>query len=126
MTSSKSPIDEARARELLARERARIESSVADLERVRRSELDEIDTDLNPDDDGASIADELVDDALLGQLRSELDAVERAEQRLEDGTYGFSVESGEPIPAKRLEAIPWAERTAKEQERFDGARRRAS
>jgi DnaK suppressor protein len=126
MTSAEPPIDEARARELLARERARIESSVADLERVRRSELDEIDTDLNPDDDGASIADELVDDALLGQLRSELDAVERAEQRLEDGTYGFSVQSGEPIPAKRLEAIPWAERTAKEQERFDGARRRAS
>jgi DnaK suppressor protein len=126
MTSSEPAIDEARARELLARERARIESSVADLERVRRSELDEIDTDLNPDDDGASIADELVDNALLEQLRSELDAVERAEQRLEDGTYGFSIESGEPIPAKRLEAVPWAERTAKEQERFDGARRRAS
>jgi DnaK suppressor protein len=126
MSTSKPPIDGARARELLARERARIESSLADFERVRRSELDEIDTDVNPDDDAASIADELVDDALVERLRSELEGVERAEKRLEDGTYGFSVESGEPIPAKRLEAIPWAERTAQEQERFDGARRRAS
>jgi DnaK suppressor protein len=126
MSTSKPPIDGARARELLARERARIESSLADFERVRRSELDEIDTDVNPDDDAASIADELVDDALVERLRSELEGVERAEKRLEDGTYGFSVESGEPIPAKRLEAIPWAERTAQEQERFDGVRRRAS
>jgi DnaK suppressor protein len=50
-------------------------------------------------------------------------AVERAEARLDAGTYGLSVESGEPIPDERLEALPTAERTADEQERFD--RRRA-
>jgi DnaK suppressor protein len=126
LSAADPPIGEERARELLARERARIESSLADLERVRRSELDEIDTGISPEDDAAAISDELVDVALLEQMRSELGAVERAEKRLEDGTYGFSVESGEPIPAKRLEAVPWAERTAPEQERFDGSRRRAS
>jgi RNA polymerase-binding transcription factor DksA len=30
-----------------------------------------------------------------------------------------SVDSGEPIPDGRLEAVPWAERTAKEQSRLD-------
>jgi DnaK suppressor protein len=53
------------------------------------------------------------------QLREELEAVERAEQRLQEGTYGLSIESGEPIPAARLEAIPWAERTAEEQDRYE-------
>jgi DnaK suppressor protein len=36
-----------------------------------------------------------------------------------DGTYGVSIESGQPIPDARLEAIPWAERTAEEQARHD-------
>ena len=66
------------------------------------------------------IEEEEVDEALAVQLRDELEGVERAEKRLEDGTYGFSVESGEPIPAGRLEAIPWAERTQEEQERREG------
>src|SRR5207248_2477214 len=48
-----------------------------------------------------------------------LEAVERAEQRLADGTYGLSVESGAPIPDERLEAQPTAERTAEEETRFE-------
>src|SRR5581483_10300114 len=52
-------------------------------------------------------------------LRRELAALERAEGRLADGTYGLSVESGEPIPDGRLEAVPTAERTVEEQERFE-------
>jgi DnaK suppressor protein len=119
MNERKPPINESRARELLKRERARIESSLADQERVRRSELDDIDTETNLVDDGGLIEQEEVDDALRVQLRGELEALERAEQRLEEGSYGFSVETGDPIPAERLEAVPWAERTAEEQESYD-------
>ena len=119
MNKREPPIDEARARELLQRERARIESSLADLQRMRRSELDEVDAATDPLDDGEVIEEEEVDQALAVQLRAELEAVERGEKRLADGTYGFSVESGEPIPAERLEAVPWAERTAEEQERYE-------
>jgi DnaK suppressor protein len=115
----KAPIDEGRARELLQRERERIERSLADLRRLRGSELAQIDTEANPQDDAELIEEEEVDEAVAEQLRAELEAVERAEKRLEEGTYGFSVESGEPIAAKRLEAIPWAEPTAEEQERFE-------
>jgi DnaK suppressor protein len=50
-------------------------------------------------------------------LRASLASVERAEQRLVDGTYGLSIESGEPIPDERLEAIPTAERTVEEEQR---------
>jgi DnaK suppressor protein len=119
MSNREAEIGEAHARELLQRERKRIETSLADLSNVRSSEIDEIDTDTNPIDDSTSIEEEEVDDAVAELLRAELSAVERAEKRLEDGTYGFSVESGEPIPAERLEAIPWAERTPEEQERYE-------
>ena len=117
MASSDSPqIDESRARELLSRERERIEGSLADSARNRASEVSGLDQ--HPADDAERLQGDEVDEALDAQLREELEAVERAEQRLEEGTYGLSIESGEPIPAPRLEAIPWAERTAEEQERY--------
>lgn len=118
-------IEEDRARELLQRERERIEDSLADLEQVRDSELGEIDTAADLIDGGEMIEEEQVEDALAEQLQAELEAVERAEKRLEEGTYGLSVESGRPIPAGRLEAVPWAERTAGEQERYERIHGRA-
>jgi DnaK suppressor protein len=119
MSTKEPPLDEAHARDLLRRTRERIESSLADLKRGRESETDEVDTETDALGDGEILEEEQVDDAVAEQLRAELEAVERAEKRLEDGTYGFSVESGAPIPAERLEAIPWAERTPEEQERFE-------
>lgn len=46
--------------------------------------------------------------ALAGQLRSELDEVERALGKLDDGTYGTCETCGEPIAPARLEAMPAA------------------
>jgi DnaK suppressor protein len=117
MSSSDSPIDNARAHELLKRERDRIERSLADSERNRDSELSGLDQ--HPADDADRLQEDEVDEALAEQLREQLAAVERAEQRLEEGKYGLSIESGDPIPAPRLEAIPWAERTAEEQEHYE-------
>ena len=45
-----------------------------------------------------------------------LAAVERALAKMEEGRYGVSEESGKPIPLARLEAVPWARRTAGEEE----------
>jgi DnaK suppressor protein len=47
-------------------------------------------------------------------MRDRLDAIERALQRLDNGTYGRSVRSGAPIPDERLEADPAAELTIEE------------
>ncbi len=117
MSEPRTEIDEDRARELLTSARERIESSLADHRRVRASEVDEVDVDPDPEDQGEEIEQEQVDDALIEQLEAELAAVERAEARLAEGSYGLSIESGEPIPAERLEAVPWAELTVEEQER---------
>jgi DnaK suppressor protein len=107
-------VDEDRARELLASERARIERAL--------SRLGHQDTGEPADDqDPANLASELYQDELdegrAEDLRRELEAVERAEARMANGTYGLSVESGQPIPDERLEAIPTAERTAEEEAR---------
>jgi DnaK suppressor protein len=60
---------------------------------------------------------------MIDRLQAELEAIDRAEKRLGEGTYGVSVESGEPIPDKRLEAVPHAERTVEEQARYEAASR---
>ena len=45
-----------------------------------------------------------------------LERVDRALQKIEDGTYGLSDRSGEPIPRERLEAVPEALYTLSEEE----------
>lgn len=108
-------MDADHARELLARERARIEDALEDLASDGSGES------LDPpvgDDGAADMVETEVDESVAERLREELHAVERAEARLAEGTYGISVDSGEPIPDARLEAIPWAERTAEEQARL--------
>ena len=104
-----------RAQELLAGERSRIERSLADLgEPIGKDELSNLD---NPADQGTVLSERELEEGLLAQLRRELEALERAEARLAEGTYGLSVESGEPIPDERLEAYPLAERTVEEERR---------
>lgn len=45
--------------------------------------------------------------------------VNRALEKIEEGTYGICDISGEEIPFKRLEAIPYATMTVKAQEQFE-------
>ena len=102
-----------RAKELLARERGRIEQ----LLRMRSGEPQEGDDQVEPgDEDDESLYQDELDAGRVRELQEQLAAVERAEQRLRDGTYGLSVLSGEPIPDGRLEARPTAELTVEEQQ----------
>jgi RNA polymerase-binding transcription factor len=109
-------MDPDRARELLQAERRRIERGLADLGRDEGASQDE---DLDAGDQATDLYQDELDESREDDLREQLAAVERAEDRLVVGTYGLSVESGEPILDERLEAFPTAERTAAEQERFD-------
>jgi RNA polymerase-binding transcription factor DksA len=106
------------ARELVDREERRLRRALAYLDgREGQDELSAVDQ--HPADVATELFDEERDAGLREQIRDELDAIQRARKRLEQGTYGLSVESGKPIPDARLEAIPWAERTAEEQERYE-------
>jgi DnaK suppressor protein len=102
-------VDAKQARERLTQERARIERELG--------EHEEPDTSGEPEDRGDEAQDleqAGKDSAFLEDLKRTLEAIERAEARLEDGTYGKSVVSGDPIPDERLEAIPWADRKVDE------------
>jgi DnaK suppressor protein len=96
-------MDKARAQELLANERAR-------LERLLRAEIAATAPDTGDDVDDANwrIAEE-TGRAVSRSLRDRWSALERAEERLQRGTYGRSIASGRPIPDERLEADPLAE-----------------
>ena len=114
-------MDERRARELVGQARARVESRLTELRGEIRAEgpLQRQQTG-EYEDAGTTLDAESVDVALVADLREQLAAVERAEERIARGTYGRSVESGRPIPDERLEAEPLAERTIEEQRRFEG------
>ena len=106
-----------RARELLRVERERIERALGRLGHQDDGEL-------SSESDAANLASDLyedeLDEGLAEDLRRQLAAVERAEQRLAAGTYGLSIESGQPIADERLEAVPTAELTVEEERTRSG------
>jgi DnaK suppressor protein len=104
-------MDPDRARELLAAERARIERQLGQLRHQDSGEDDAFDLGNRASD---TYQDEL-NEGIADDLREELAAVVRAEERLAAGTYGVSVVSGKPIPDERLEALPAADRLVDEE-----------
>ncbi len=106
-----------RARELLAAERSRIERALAAFDEQGVLESDE---NKEPgDNDSEDLYQDEFNASRAEDFHQQLAALERAEARLAAGKFGLSIESGEPIPDGRLEAIPTAERTVEEQERYE-------
>ena len=84
-------MDPDRARQLLERERERIERAIADLDPGPAGDRD------GPGEDGSEdLYQKEFDEGRAEELREQLAALERAEARLAAGTYGLSVESRFP------------------------------
>ncbi len=60
--------------------------------------------------------------ALSAQARQTVADIDAALERMAEGTYGYSIVSGRPIPKERLKAIPWA--TVLVEEKVGGIGRR--
>jgi DnaK suppressor protein len=71
------------------------------------------------EDDAQRLATLELEGTLVGRDVLRLARTERALQKIEDGTYGYSDESGAPIPIDRLEAMPEAIYTVAEQQARD-------
>jgi DnaK suppressor protein len=112
-----------RAQELVAAERTRIEAALKELTGEIQAQGALARQQEGESDAGSELANEMVEQALIGTLRAELEAVARAEARIPAGTYGLSTESGIAIPDERLESEPLAERTVEEQRRLDAGAR---
>ena len=100
-------------RALLIEERQRMEE---ELEQVRNRSTD-MENGLpeegeSGDEDTADLASAMMDKEMDLSVEDELEdvltQVDRAFQKIEEGTYGICDVSGEPIPKSRLELIPFA------------------
>ena len=107
-------MEHAKAKELLDAERLHIEQLLADMEDAESGDRAAANQPGDMFDSAEPLTKEGTDESIKSSLRERLAAIGRAEQRLEDGTYGFSVQSGKPIPDDRLEADPAAELTVEE------------
>lgn len=116
-------MDVERARELIMAERERVTALLASTSVARSDDSAAEQEAGDGDTDGAQpLEHEQVDLAVQSNLQARLEALSRAEQRLADGTYWTSVESGLPIPPERLEIDPAADRTVAEAERRNDGR----
>lgn len=107
-----SPPEPRTARKLVADEHAGAMARIESLQRHLTS-IREVSTWTGTDDEhdpeGATIAYERAQvQGLLTDARRELDALERAAARLDEGTYGVCERCGKPIAPDRLEALPAA------------------
>lgn len=107
-------MDYDRARARLLAERAEVSDLLRDAESAGRQDREAAGQTGDMADAAQPLTAEGMDDALAARMRDRLAAIDRALQRLDDGTYGRSVRSGLPIPEDRLEADPAAELTVAE------------
>jgi DnaK suppressor protein len=78
------------------------------------------------EDDAQHATESEVAEALHDLDERRIRTIERALQKIDEGTYGLSDASGEPIPKARLEVVPEAVLTVQEEEQAehqDGRRR---
>lgn len=107
-------MEDARARELLKAERARVERLLQEIDEAGAADRVAANEPGDMFDSAEPLTTEGTDESVKAELEERLAAVDRAEQRVEAGTYGLSVRSGQPIPDDRLEADPTAELTVEE------------
>lgn len=107
-------MDESRARALLRAERDEVADLLREAEEATDADLTAPDSARDYGDEALPLTEEAEDEAIVEDLRERLAAIDRALGRLEAGTYGRSVLSGQPISDERLEADPAAELTVEE------------
>ena len=97
----------------LEAKRAELQSSISGLTEAHPQPVDPVEASDGPQDfeDIAVDFNEIQgEQSILVNQQALLTEVENALRSIGEGTYGKCVNCGQPIPEKRLEAIPWAAR----------------
>jgi DnaK suppressor protein len=113
-------MDMDRAAELLRSERLRTEQLLVDIGEAGQADRTAADQPGDMFDSAQPLTDEGTDDSVKAELQERLAALDRAQERLDAGTYGYSTRSGLPISDERLEADPAAELTVDEAQERPG------
>jgi len=105
-------IDLAVMRKRLEEKQAEIQQHIATLTGSPAPPEDAIQTSYDveePEEEAVDLEEADVDQAILDNEKTLLSEVQQALARIDNGTYGICSNCREqPIPEKRLEAIPWA------------------
>lgn len=119
-------------KEFVEKQRERLEGLRAELARmVEGLEEDQQDRaesegDMTENDSGdmsQSLFTREMDATVEQTMEKRLESVDRALQKIEEGTYGICDDTGEPIPRGRLGAMPEAVYTVEAQQRRERERR---
>ncbi len=120
-------------KEFVEKQRARLEELRAELVRMvegleedqqYRAEEEEDFTEHDSGDRSQSLFTRELDAGVEETVERRLRTVERALQKIQEGTYGICEATGEPIPRARLEAVPEAIYTIEAQRRQERPRGR--
>lgn len=109
-------IDLKRMRSRLEAKRNELQTNIAGLTEAHPVPTDPIEANDGPNDFEDIAVDFLEiqkEQSIRVNEQALLTEVLQALKRIDDGTYGICVACGNPIPEKRLEAIPWAARDVK-------------
>lgn len=92
----------AQMKQKLQEEKTRLETDIAGLE---------VHTDVGDDEDenASEIVMDEVNSDLRGRMEADIEKIDKALAKIEDGTYGVDDE-GKEISEARLNAIPWADK----------------
>jgi DnaK suppressor protein len=115
-------IDIQRMKERLEAKQAELQRSISNLTEAYPTPVDPIEASEGPQDFEETAVDFLEtqqEQSVMVNEQALLTEVQQALKRIEEGTYGRCVDCGQPIPEKRLEAIPWAARCVKDEERLE-------
>jgi DnaK suppressor protein len=115
-------IDLEKMRERLEAKQVELQEHISSLAEAHPTPVDPIQASEGPQDFEDVAVDFLEmqqEQSLLVTEQALLMEVQDALKRIEQGTYGICVVCGQPIPEKRLEAIPWAARCVKDEEQLE-------
>jgi DnaK suppressor protein len=107
-------MDEDQARARLRAERAEVAGLLIDAQAAGLQDRAAEDETGDIADSAQPLTAQGMDDAIAASLRDRLATLDRALRRLDEGTYGRSILSGQAIPDERLDADPAAELTVEE------------
>ncbi|GIW07831.1 MAG: hypothetical protein KatS3mg060_2636 [Dehalococcoidia bacterium] len=114
-------------RQLLLAERKRLEALIAS---ARRDAQEDISEEYNQAGGIAAHQADVASDlyereqalSLERDFEERLHEVDHALRKIDEGTYGVSERSGQPIPLERLRVIPWARFTVEEERELERQR----
>lgn len=113
--------------EFIERQRESLEQTRSELVRMRdglqEDEQDRADGQIHGEADSGDLGQEMhtrqLDHTIGEQAEGRIENVERALQKVDEGSYGICDDTGQEIPKGRLEAIPEAVTTVEAQQRRD-------